>query len=674
MEKLTIGLCPYCGVGCRFYIKTLNGEPVGIEVYEGGVNGGKLCPKGVAALDFLRHRDRLTRPLKRTEKGFVEISWEQAIREIAGKILEIRDKYGPDALGFLSSARCSNEENYLMQKMARLLGTNNVDHCARLCHASTVAGLSRTVGAAAQSGSYRDIPRAKVLLIWGYNPAETHPVLMHYILKAKDNGARIIVVDPRKTRTAWFADMHLRIRPGTDIALANALMHVIIKERLYDRDFVSSRTKGFEELVRVVEKYKPEYAEKITGVPAHLIRETAITFATAGRGIIMWAMGITQHVTGTGNVEALADLGLLCGYVGKEGTGLFPMRGQNNVQGACDMGALPDVLPGYQSVTDSGRVAGIWGVEELPEKPGLTVPEMIKEAHKGNIKALYVMGENPAVSDPNTKHVIEALENLELLVVQDIFLTETAEHAHYVLPAAAYAEKEGSFTASERRVQWNFKAIEPPGEAKADWEILVMLGKALGLDFNYESVEDVTREICLVVPQYRGITPERLKGNVEGIQWPCPSEDHPGTERLHVERFPTPDGRANLIPVEFRPPAELPDEDYPFMLTTVRVVGQYHTATMSGRSEALARRWGEAYAEINPSDAKRLGIEDGERIRIVTRRGSYECRARITKRVGEGLIAVPWHWGANVLTNDALDPVAKIPELKVSACRVERVM
>ena len=674
MEKLILGLCPYCGMGCRFYIKTLNGEPVEIEIYEGGVNEGKLCPKGLTALDFLRHNDRLTKPLKRTENGFEEISWEQAIKEIAEKILEIRDKYGPDALGFFSSARCSNEENYLLQKIARLLGTNNVDHCARLCHASTVAGLAQTVGAAAQSGSYDDIPKAKVLLIWGYNPAETHPVLMRYILRAKDNGAKIIVVDPRKTKTAWFADIHLPLRLGTDIALANAMMHVIIKERLYDKKFVFSRTKGFEKLIKVVEEYTPEYAEKITGIPAHLIREAAVTFATAGRGIIMWAMGITQHITGTGNVKALADLGLICGYVGKEGTGLFPMRGQNNVQGACDMGALPDVLPGYQKVTDGKRVAEIWGVEELPSEPGLTIPEIINKAHEGEIKALYIMGENPVVSDPNTKHVIEALKELELLVVQDIFLTETAKYAHYILPAAAYAEKEGSFTASERRVQWNFKAIEPPEEAKPDWEILRMLGKALGLKFDYESVEDVTREIALVAPQYRGITPERLKRDVEGIQWPCPSEDHPGTKRLHVESFATPDGKANIIPVEFKPPAELPDEEYPFMLTTFRVVGQYHTATMSGRSKALTKRWGEAYAEINPKDAQKLGIESGERIRIVTRRGSYECKAKITKRIGEGVIGVPWHWGANVLTNDVLDPEAKIPEFKVSACRVEKVM
>ena len=338
------------------------------------------------------------------------------------------------------------------------------------------------------------------------------------------------------------------------------------------------------------------------------------------------------------------------------------------------MGALPDVLPGYQKVTDGKRVAEIWGVEELPSEPGLTIPEIINKAHEGEIKALYIMGENPVVSDPNTKHVIEALKELELLVVQDIFLTETAKYAHYILPAAAYAEKEGSFTASERRVQWNFKAIEPPEEAKPDWEILRMLGKALGLKFDYESVEDVTREIALVAPQYRGITPERLKRDVEGIQWPCPSEDHPGTKRLHVESFATPDGKANIIPVEFKPPAELPDEEYPFMLTTFRVVGQYHTATMSGRSKALTKRWGEAYAEINPKDAQKLGIESGERIRIVTRRGSYECKAKITKRIGEGVIGVPWHWGANVLTNDVLDPEAKIPEFKVSACRVEKVM
>lgn len=680
-ERLVPVVCPFCGFGCRFYIKTYNGVPVGVEFYTepGSVNEGKLCPKGVSAVEFLRHPDRLTKPLKRVgEKGegrFKEISWSEALKEIATTLNEIKKNYGADAVGFLSSARCTNEENYLMQKLARLFGTNNIDHCARLCHAPTVAGLLKTVGAGAQTNPYTDILLTNAIFIIGYNPAESHPAVMRYILKAKDRGAKLIVADPRRTRTAWFADIHLQFKPGTDVALINAMINVIVTEGLYDRDFIIKRTIGFEELTAKVSKYTPEYAEKITDVPASLIREAAKTFATAGKGIIMWAMGLTQHTTGTDNVLALATLALICGYIGREGCGLFPMRGQNNVQGACDMGCLSAVLPGYRRVTDDEKrkeVAKAWGVEDIPSKPGLTVVEMMHAAYEGKLKAMYIMGENPAVSDPNLTHVREALKKLDFLVVQDIFLTETALYADIILPAAAWAEKEGSYTASERRVQWSFKACDPPGEAKPDWLILTMVGKELKLPgwVEYTSAEDILREINKVVPQYRGITPERLKKDLRGIQWPCPSDTHPGTPRLHVERFPTPDGKARLILPDYKPPAELPDDKYPLVLTTYRIVGQYHTLSMTKRIKPLNKRWPEPYAEIHPKDAEKYGIRDGDLIVIVTRRGKFECKARVTETIKPGVVGVPWHWGANVLTNDALDPVSKIPELKVCACNI----
>lgn len=677
VEKIPI-VCPYCGFGCRIYaIK--NGNRIKLEFVRDipTVNQGSLCPKGLASLDYVLSRDRLKTPLKVSDRGkFSEISWKKAIEIVSKNIKEMVKKHGPDSLGFISSAKCTNEENFLMQKIARMLGTNNVDHCARLCHASTVVGLAKTVGAAAQSGSYLDIPKANAIMIWGYNPAETHPVVMKYILAAKDNGARIILVDPRRTKSGWFADYVLRLIPGSDVALANAIMNVIISENLYDDAFVSDRLIGFEQLADHVMKYSPENVEKITGVDADLIRDAARTFAQAGRGIIMWGMGVTQHINGTDLVVALSNIALICGYVGKEGTGLFPMRGQANVQGACDMGALPNVLPGYAKVGDAEKrkvFENHWGVK-LPSEVGLTIPEMIEGLSNGKVAGLYIMGENPVISDPDIDHVIKSLQNSEFLVVQDLFITETAELADVILPAAAFAEKEGSFTASERRVQWTFKVLEPPGEARPDWYILKEVAKALDLKgFEYSCPEDVLREINALVPQYRGITPERLKANIYGLQWPCPSEDHPGTPRLHVDVFPTKSGKGYLIPVELRGPAENPDKDYPFILTTVRVVGQFHTRTMSKRSPLLEKRWKEPFAEINDKDAEKLGIKTGDKIRIITRRGSYECKAFVTKNIVEGTIAVPWHWGANILTNTALDPEAKIPELKVAACRVEKI-
>ncbi len=674
--KLTPVICPYCGAGCGLYIKSVEGNYAGVEYWtDHPVNKGALCPKP-NDLSWIRSKDRLTTPLKRTESGFKPISWSEALKTIATNLREIVRRDGPDALGFLASARTFNEEVYVVQKLARVLGTNNIDHCARLCHAPTLVGMANITGAGALTATMEDITGSDVVVIWGYNPAATHPVLMgRYILKAKLKGARIIVVDPRYSETARKADLWLPVKPGGDVALANAIMHVLIKENLVDKEFVAERVDGYDKLVEVVEKYTPEYAEEVAGVPAAKIVEAARIIGNADKGSILWCMGITQQTKGTRIVYTLATIAALRGWYGKPDCCVGGTRGQNNVQGACDMGALATFLPGYVKVTDDDgrkRIADTWGVPGLPEEPGHTVIEMSYAAEHGKLKALYIVGENPVISDANANHVKKALQNLDFLVVQDILMTETAEYADIILPAAAWAEKEGSFTNLERKVQWSFKALEPPGQAISDLEIIVKLAKELELEryFPYRSPDDVLREINKVVPQYAGITPERLKKPGVGIYWPCPSPDSPGTRILHVDRFRTPNGKFQVIPAEHTPPAEEPDNEYPYLLTTVRYVGMYHTATMTGRSQSLEKRWPEAEAWIHPSVAENLGIKTGDKVKLVTRRGEYVAVANVTPLIREDTVSVAWHFGANVLTNDALDPEAKIPETKVCAVKI----
>ncbi len=677
MRRIPV-VCPFCGIGCRFYIKVVDDTVVDVKAYKGeSVNRGSLCPKGLTSTEYLTSPSRLRYPLKKTETGFKPITWKEALREITERLIEFKKKYGADVVGFVSSARCTNEENYVFQKLARLYGTNNIDNCSRLCHASSMVGLTRTLGLGVQSSPFEEILRTNVVLIWGCNPAETHPVLMKYVLKAREHGARIIVVDPRRTRTAQLADIHLQLHPGTDVALANSLMNVIINKRLYNTEFIRERTTGFNDLSIIVDEYPPHVVEKITGVKAEKISEAARMFATAGRGVVIWGVGATQHAYGTDVATALSNLALICGYIGREGTGIYPLSGQNNVQGACDMGALPDFLPGYIRVTDNngrGRIAKLWGVESLPAEPGLTLIELLKASSRGRIKALYIVGKNLVVSSPDTHMAKDALRRLEFLVVQDIFLTETAELADIVLPAAAWAEKEGSYTSSERRVQWSFKACDPPGEAKPDWQIITMIARGIGLGayFQYSSVEDITWEITKAVPQYRGITPGRLKENLSGIYWPCPSENHPGTKRLYEKEFPTNNGRATLIPVKYRPPAEAPDEEYPFILLTVRIVGQYHTMAVTKYSQSLMKRWGEPYVEINTNDAIRLGIKNEDYVLVETRRGMIKAKAKVTSKIPSGVVAVPIHWGVNVLTSAILDPHSKTPGLKTCTCKIRK--
>ncbi|MGB9757670.1 MAG: formate dehydrogenase subunit alpha [Candidatus Bipolaricaulaceae bacterium] len=664
-------VCPFCGCGCPITLHVRGNRLIRVS---GGYQGFRLCVKGRFGLSFVHREDRLTKPLIRKGQGFREASWEEALELVAERLLEIRRRYGPDSIGALASAKCTNEENYLFQKMVRAaLGTNNVDHCARLCHSPTVAGLSLAFGSGAMTNSIPEIVDADCILVTGSNTTEAHPIVAQEILRAVRHGATLIVVDPRRIELSEKAHFYLQPRPGTDVAWINGFCHVILKEGLWDKKFVAERSEGFEEFAAVVEKYTPEVVEKITGIPGEDLAAAARAFGRAERAMIFYAMGLTQHPFGTENVLAIANLALLTGNVGRPATGVNPLRGQNNVQGACDMGALPDFLPGYQRLTDPAvreKFQRAWAAS-IPEKPGLTVVEMFEAALKGEIRAMIIMGENPMVSDPDIPHVAEALRKLEFLVVMDIFPNETTAFAHVILPAATFAEKDGTFTNTERRVQRVRKALNPPGEAKPDWQIICELSTRLGYPMRYESPAEIMEEIASLVPIYGGISHSRLESG--GLQWPCPTPDHPGTPFLHRDRFPR--GLGKFHPVEHREIVEPPDSDFPLILTTGRILWHYHSRTMTGRVDGLQELVPKAYVEINPADAQALGIEEGRKVRVSSRRGSIVIRAKITERVPRGLVFIPFHFGeaaANVLTPASpLDPLAKMPSLKCCAVRVE---
>ena len=666
--------CPYCGTGCTLYLKVRNGQVVGVLPDENGPGEGRLCIKGWSAHEFIHHPDRLKTPLIKGKDGrFKEVDWDTALSVIAEKVANIKKKYGGDAIGVFGSAKATNEENYLIQKFARaVIGKNNVDHCARLCHASTVVGLASAFGSGAMTNSIDELEDADVIFIIGSNTTEQHPLIATRILRAVRNGSKLIIADPRFIDLAYFATIYMSQKPGTDVALLNAMMNVITSEKLYDEEFVKTRTENFEAFKKVIEKYTPDYVEKITTVPADKIREAARLYAKAEKAAIVYSMGITQHTTGVDNVVSTANLAMLTGNVGKESTGVNPLRGHNNVQGACDVGALPNVYSGYQRVDIEDirkKFEDAWGVK-LPPKPGLTIVETINAA--GNsIKALYIMGENPMVSDPDINHVKEQLEKLEFLVVQDIFLSETAQLADVVLPGACFAEKDGTFTSTERCVQRIRKAVEPPGEAKADWEIIVELSKRLGYNGMNTSPKEAMDEIAKLTPIYGGITYDRLER--AGLKWPCPNKDHPGTKYLHKDKFTR--GLGLFTPVEHQPPAEQPNDSYPFILTTGRLLYQFHTGTMTRRSPTLVIQAPEGFVEINPKDAKELGVNDGENIKVRSRRGEIVIRTKVTDKVRPGIVFIPFHFAetaANKLTIAALDPKAKIPEFKVCAVKLEK--
>ncbi len=521
-----------------------------------------------------------------------------------------------------------------------------------------------------------DVEKSDVILITGSNTTENHPVLSTYVKRAVSfKGAKLIVIDPRRIPITRFATIWAQQNLGTDVAWINGMIHVIIKEGLYDKSYVESRTEGFENLKTVVEKYTPEYVEEITGIPKDQLVEAARLYAQADTASILYAMGITQHITGTDNVKSLANLAMLCGNVGIDGGGVNPLRGQNNVQGACDMGGLPNVYTGYQKVDDPEvreRMEKAWGIEKLPDKPGATVTSMMQMAHQGELNALYIIGENPMISDPDLNHARKALENLEFLVVQDIFLTETAQMADVVLPSAAFAEKDGTFTNTERKVQRVRKAVNPPGQAREDWRIISDLADKMGYSMRYGSAKDIMREISDVTPSYRGINYDRIE--IDGIHWPCPTIDHPGTPCLHVEQFTR--GLGLFHAIDYIPPDELPDDEYPFYLTTGRVLYHYHTGTMTMKSDGLNELAPDCFVEISPEDALSYKIEDNDLLKVTSRRGRIEAKAKVSKQAKEGMVFIPFHYAgaaANELTNAALDPVAKIPEYKVCAVRIEKL-
>jgi formate dehydrogenase major subunit len=704
-------VCPYCGVGCAltYHVDREKNAIVFAEGRKSPASEGRLCVKGRYGWDYSSHPQRLLRPLIRREEAypkgalsadvrgkgtgrrrpggivdydevlpaFREASWDEALDLVAEKLSAIRDREGGDALAGFGSAKCSNEEAYLFQKLIRAgFGTNNVDHCTRLCHASSVAALLESIGSGAVTTTYGDIENADAALLAGTNTTSNHPVAATFFKQARKKGTKLIVVDPRRESIADHADYHCRVKPGTDVAFYNALMQVIIEEGLVDELFISERTENFEALRDTVSAYTPERASKICGVEADLIREVARVFGRAKNAILFWGMGVSQHVYGTNNARCLISLALITGNVGSPGAGLHPLRGQNNVQGASDSGLVPMVYPDYQPVGDPevrAKFEKAWGKSLSPD-PGLTVVEITRAALEGSVQGMYIMGENPFLSDPNINKVRKALSNLEFLVVQDIFLTETAEFADVILPASAYLEKEGTYTNTDRRVQVGRPALDLPGEAKLDWEIVQGVSNRMGYPMNYSGPAEIFDEFASLTSSYATLSHENL--GATGKLWPNPDPEHEdGPTVLFEDSFPTANGRAKLVPAEWTAAPELPDEAYPFVLNTGRLLEHWHTGSMTRRSKALDAIEPEAFVAIHPEDAAELGVEEGERVEIESRRGKIQLVARLTTREIRGAVFVPFHFreaAANLLTIDELDPDGKIPEFKFCAVKVSR--
>ncbi|MCJ7562646.1 MAG: formate dehydrogenase subunit alpha [Thermoplasmata archaeon] len=668
--------CPYCGTGCRFYLQVVDGRLVGVVPCKTDeISQGRLCIKGYNAHAFVQHPDRLTHPMVREDGQLRKASWDEALDKVVSEIKRITAEHGPDSVIVLASAKCTNEENYLFQKLARAaIGTNNVDHCARLCHASTVAGLLMSFGSGAMTNTIPEFEHADCVLVTGSNTLEAHPLIGARILRAQDKGAKIVVVDPRDTPLSRIAYSSIRQKPGTDIAWINGMIKIIIDEGLHDEEFIKDHTSGFEDLKRIIQPYTPERVEEITSIHKERLIDAARTYARAERAMIAYAMGVTQHTNGTNIVRALANLAMVTGNVGRESTGVNPLRGQCNVQGACDAGGLPDLFPGYQRVEDVDarkKFETAWG-KPLPPNKGTTLTCAFKDALIGKIKAMIIFGENPMLSDPDIAHVEEAISELEFLAVTEIFPTATTKLAHVVLAGACYAEKDGTFTSTDRAIRPVHKAVDPPGEARPDWQIACELGRRLGASgFDFPSPSEIMDEMARLAPPYGGIS--HARADEEVLRWPCPSKDHKGTPVLHVGGFKI--GKGVLVPVDHAPPAEQTSEEYPFILTTGRNLFQFHTGTMTRRSPKLEREAPEPYVEVNTTDAKRLGISDGDRVRVSSRRGEISLKARVTGWIMPGVIFIPFHYAeaaVNRLTNPALDPVAKIPEFKVCAAQLEK--
>jgi len=682
-------VCPYCGVGCQLSFKIKDDRIAWVEGIDGPANENRLCVKGRFGFDYITHPHRLTKPLIRRDdapaKGlnvdpsnpithFREASWDEALDAAAAGLAKLRADSGKRIAGF-GSAKCSNEEAYLFQKLIRQgFGHNNVDHCTRLCHASSVAALLENVGSGAVTATFNEIENADVAIVIGANPTENHPVAATYFKQFAKRGGKLIVMDPRGQGLKRHAAYMLQFRPGTDVVLLNAIMNVIVEEKLYDEQYIAGFTENWDAMKAHLKDFPPEKMADLCGIDAATIRDVARVFAGARAAMIFWGMGVSQHIHGTDNSRCLISLALMCGQVGRPGTGLHPLRGQNNVQGASDAGLIPMFLPDYQSVTDDGvRSAfnGIWGSDNIDSQKGLTVVEIMDAVHAGDIRGMYVLGENPAMSDPDVEHARDALAKLEHLVVQDIFLTETANYADVILPSSAWPEKTGTVTNTNRQVQMGRPAVPPPGEAREDWWITVELAKRLGLGWTYTHPKDVFAEMKLSMKSLDNITWERLER--EAVTYPSLSPDDPGQPIVFGDGFPRSGGRARFTPAAIVPPAETPDAEYPLILTTGRQLEHWHTGSMTRRASVLDWAEPEANASLHPKTLRRLGVEPGEMIRIETRRGAIEIMARADRAVAEDMIFVPFAYveaAANVLTNPQLDPYGKIPEFKFSACRV----
>ncbi len=673
--------CNYCAVGCRFELYGKGGEVLGVRPADEDAtpaNDFSTCVKGKFGYDFVDSPNRLKTPLIREGDEFREATWEEALDRIHEEFTRIREENGDDAIAVTSSSKCTNEENYLAQKFARqVLHTKHVDNCARLCHSSTVAGLQQTVGYGAMTNRINeDIGKTDCYLITGSNTTESHPVLATRIKQNVRDGADLFVFDPREIGVAEHATQYTRTKPGEDIAWLNGMIRHIIENDLHDREFIDEHTKHFDELKEKVEPFTTEKVEELTAVSAEELTDAAETIAKADTCIFGWAMGMTQHAHGTRNVLAITNLALVTGNLGKPRAGLSPFRGQNNVQGGGgDMGPAPHTLPGYQDLTDDDvldKFEESWGVRP-PDEIGLRLPEQYDAMEEGHIKGMFIMGENPALSEPDIRGAEKAIEKLEFLVVQDIFLSETAEFADVVLPAASAAEKSGTFTNTERRIQRVRPAVSPPGQAKSDLEILSDLASKFGFDWDYDGPADVMAEINDLVPIYGGVTYDRLESTPEGIQWPCEDEADPGTPYLYEEEFNFEDGKARFVPADYAGPVELPDEEYPLMLTSGRVLYHWHTGTMTRRVNVLMDHVPESFVTLHPEMADQLGVSDGEYVRVESRRGDIVTKANVEETSDPGVVFIPMHFahGAiNELTQHELDPTSYIPEYKVTSVRI----
>ena len=693
-DRQVNSVCPYCGVGCQLTYHIKNNKLLYVTGSDGPANQNRLCVKGRFGFDYVSNPQRLTKPMIRKDgvpkvpheeidpsnpwTHFREVTWEEALDRAAAGLKKIRDRDGSEALAGFGSAKCSNEEAYLFQKLVRAgFGTNNVDHCTRLCHASSVAALLEGVGSGAVSATFNEVKNSDVIVVIGANPAENHPVAATFFKQAAKRGAKLIVMDPRGQALNRHAWRMLQFKNGTDVAMLNAMLNVIVSEKLYDQQYIQTYVEGFNELAEHVKDFTPEEMSPICGIPADTLREVARTYARAHSAIIFWGMGVSQHTHGTDNARCLIALSLITGQIGRPGTGLHPLRGQNNVQGASDAGLIPMFFPDYNSVENADirvKVEEAWGAKLDPRK-GLTVVEIMKAIKDGTIKGMYILGENPAMSDPDLNHVRQALSELEHLVVQDLFLTETAVYADVILPASAWPEKDGTVTNTNRQVQMGRAALPLPGDAKVDWWITQEIARRIGLNWNYKHPSEIYTEMASLMPSLDNISWERIERE-SAVTYPADAPDKPGHDVVFDKGFPRPGGFGKLVAAKLQPPDETPDQEYPFILTTGRQLEHWHTGAMTRRAAVLDALEPAAVASLSRGTFLKLGIKPGDVVRVTTRRGEVELNSRQDDAIPDGVVFIPFAFveaAANILTNPALDPFGKIPEFKFCAARVEPV-